>query len=153
MKKHILIIIVLLLALTFSSCGSKTARDADFESLSRELLASEAFTDILNPVSADIAAELYGIDPGDIAEVRLFCSTGATAEEIALFRASGSDAAGRILTAVNARIQAQIGSYSDYVPEELPKLENAIIEQLENIIILVVPAEEKDAKAIINKYI
>ena len=53
--------------------------------------------------------------------------TGATAEELAVFETKDADAAAALVQKLEARNADRIESYSSYIPEEVPKLENAVI--------------------------
>ena len=106
---------------------SSSVKEVDFSAMSQDLLGSGAFTDLMNTVTPETAATLYGIESDDVKSCTVYCGTGATAEEIALFLATGTDAADRIKAAADARIQHQITAYESYVPAEVPKLENALV--------------------------
>jgi hypothetical protein len=150
-------VLIFLLPLIFmfsliSGCGEKAVKDVDFNELSADLLESGAFSDLLCPLTADIAASLYGIEPGDFQDFTLYCSTGATAEEIALFKAADESAALRIKEAAEKRIQNQILSYESYVPAEVPKLENAVVRQEGVFVFYVTSNDSEKVDGIINSY-
>lgn len=141
-----------LISFVFCGCGEKKVTDVDIDLLSSQLLESGGFSDILCPLTANIAAALYDIDENDFEDFALYCSTGASAEEIALFKAKDEGAALRIKDAVDARIQKQISSYGSYVPSEVPKLESAIVRQ-EGVFVIYITSNEPDkAKEIIDSY-
>lgn len=131
MKKTVLIVLaVCLFVCAFAGCGDKggaEVREYDFETLSKSLTDSGAFSDILSPVPEAMAATLYGFDAEDIAELVLYCSSLATAEEIGLFKCVDDAAAGRVLEKAQARIKAQKVAYESYAPGEMPKLDEAYV--------------------------
>lgn len=153
MKKTVAVVIALCLMLCAAACGEKAAADFSLEDCSRELLASEAFTDLLSPITAETAAGLYGIDASKLSEAQVYCSTGATAEEIALFKAVDEAAAKEIKAACEARIESQKESYESYVPEEVPKLEKAIIRTGGVYVVYVTAADPGAAGKILDGYI
>ena len=63
----------------------------------------------------------------DVVGQQVYVSTGATAEEIAVFEAVDADAAQRIEAAVLQRIADQKTSFEDYLPAELPRLEDPFL--------------------------
>lgn len=155
MKRISIFLLCLCLALSLCACGSgggQKTGDINFEDCSRELLASDAFSDLLSPVGAEIAVSFYQLDSADIAEVQLYCSTGATAEEIALFKASDEDALKRIQDSVQARIEAQKESYESYVPEEVPKLEKAIVKSRDLYVVYVTASDNDAAESVLKNY-
>ena len=99
----------------------------DLESLASDLCASDAFSDILSPVSDEIALGLYGYDEKDILDCVVLCSTGATSEEIGLFLCADEEAAIRVAAAAENRAAAQKNAYESYAPDEIPKLDDAVI--------------------------
>ena len=101
---------VLLLALLFSllaGCGGGIPGGLDAEALTTALLGSGAFSDLLSPVDADVAGLLYGYAAVDVSSVSVYCGTGATAEEIAVFKAVDPAAADRLKEAAEQRIKEQ----------------------------------------------
>ena len=57
---------------------------------------------------------------------KVYVSTGATAEEIAVFEAVDKEAAARIKEAVLQRAAEQEATFRDYLPAEVPKLQKAV---------------------------
>jgi hypothetical protein len=155
MKKHVKRCLFFLLVLSIfvsavAGCRSEV-KEVDLAAMSKELLDSGAFTDLLSAVDTETAATLYGLDVGDVKSCTVYCGTGATAEEIALFLAADTAAAGRIKTAADARIQHQITAYESYVPAEVPKLEAALVRQTGPYVFCVVSADTDAAKAVVDR--
>lgn len=128
MKKLVSLASAAVLALClFSGCGGGP-ETADFEpaDAAAALLESGAFTDILSPIDVRVAAELYGVAVEDIASCAVYCSTGATAEEIAIFRCSDANVAVQLEKTARTRLESQAAAYAaGYGPEEVPKIESA----------------------------
>ena len=161
MKKIIrstaLVLVLILACGLLTACGSGSgssskAADFDVTALSDELLASDAFSDILSAVSNDTALMLYSLTSDQVAECSVCCSTGATAEEIAVFKATGEDAAKEIETAMKTRVDNQNQSFVNYVPEEIPKLDKAIIVRNGLYVAYVVANDADAAQTIVDKY-
>lgn len=153
MKKTFAAVLALCLLLCAAACGEKAAADFSLEDCSRALLASDAFTDLLSPITAETAAGLYSIDASKLSEAQVYCSTGATAEEIALFKAADEAAAKEIKAACETRIASQKESYESYVPEEVPKLEKAIVRMSGVYVVYVTAADPAAAESILDGYI
>ena len=130
MKKIMLTILSLCLFVTaFAGCGGDKPKEIeyDLEALSAEIVASDAFSDILNKVNPDIAPTFYGFDAADIESMSLYCSTGATTEEVGIFKCVDKDAAARVLEKARERVDLQKTAYESYAPAEVPKLNDAIV--------------------------
>lgn len=133
MKRILSVLLVLVLAaliLSFSGCGTDDAaqpREYDLEAVAAELTASDAFSDILSAVTVETGSKFYGFDTADVKESVMYCSTGATAEEIGLFKCVDEAAAARVLESAQARGTSQKAAYESYAPAEIPKLESAVI--------------------------
>jgi hypothetical protein len=156
MKRWISAILTLALMLCFSACGggssSDTAKDIDLTALAADLLDSGAFTDLLNQTADNVPAKLYGYDEADVAQCIMYYGTGATAEEILLVQATSSEAAARLTTACQDRVSDQKTAFSSYVPEELPKLDSAVLETVGNYVIFVVSNDAAAVQTIVDGY-
>ena len=137
-------------SLTGCTQKSKTA-NYDLDSLSSQLEASGAFSDILSPVDIKIAATQYGIDLIDVVESKVFCSTGATTEEIGLFKCTNDEAAARVKAAADERVKSQRTAYESYAPAEMPKLDDAIVTLKGVYVFYIVSADSSKAQAVLNK--
>lgn len=105
-----------------------------------------AFQDTLTAVSEKMIATIYRIPAGDIVQQEVYLSTGATAEEIAVFEAVDLEAAQKIEMAVRQRIADQKTSFQDYLPAELPKLEDPFVLVKGKYVILCISGHNEDVK-------
>lgn len=78
-------------------------------------------------------------------------SSGGTAEEIACFEGTDEDAAKLIETGLNERIELQKASFSNYVPEEVKRLDKAFVIRKGACVFLSVSADPDKAKSIIEE--
>ena len=159
MKKNIrftaIILVIVLACGILTACGggdTKKAADFDIGVMTDELLDSSAFSDILNPIPSDTAMMLYSLTSDQVAECSVCCSTGATAEEIAVFKATSEDAAQKIEAAMKTRVDNQNQAFVSYVPEEIPKLDKAIIVRNGLYVAYVVANDDAAAKTIVEKF-
>jgi replication initiation and membrane attachment protein DnaB len=83
LKKISLIILFLLI---ISGCSKKTA-DFDMEAFAADMLTSGAFSDELTAADSDIGCYLYAIEEADAEAMMFYFSSGATAEEMVIFKA------------------------------------------------------------------
>ena len=156
MKKKItlLICLILLATLTLIGCGKdgqKTDTTWDLNAITNSLLNNITYTDSLSEMSPDLMAYLFpDVDPADVAEQYIYISTGSTAEEIAVFRGVDEAAAERIEAGLQARIEMQMESFTDYVPLEVKRLEDAVLERKGTSVVLSVSGEPDKAKEILK---
>lgn len=122
-----LMLAVCICIFAFAGCSSGSSREYNIAILSDKLLSEEVFSDILSPVPTDIAANVYGFDKEDVKNAVVYCSTGATTEEIGMFKCVDEEAAGRVLEKAKARIESQKTAYVSYAPGEVPKLEDSFV--------------------------
>lgn len=128
MKKTLLVVLTVCLCFAaFAGCKTEAARDYDMAVLSEKLMAEKVFSDILSPVPDKSVANVYGFAKDDVTEAVLYCSTGATTEEIGMFKCVDEAAAGRVLEKAKARVESQKTAYVSYAPGEVPKLEDSFV--------------------------
>ena len=126
-------LLALCLVLPLAACGQGGELELNIDELGEELYA----------LDESVAQGLYGTDADTRCWVR--AGTGATAEELAVFETKDADAAAALVQKLEARNADRIESYSSYIPEEVPKLENAVILSGGRYVVLCVA---KDASAV-----
>jgi hypothetical protein len=147
-------LILCVAALTlFTACGrhgSFNSTSADPQKIADSIKSGAEFTDELTEISSDAAIKRYGLTQGDLQSAVVYIGTGSTAEEIAVFKAKDSNAAGGMLKKAQSFIQTQEDNYADYKPAEVPKLKSAVVEQKDNFVVLCVSADNNKAKSLIS---
>lgn len=152
------ILTLLLLAATlfsFTGCGgngSGAGGAIDMDKLALELQNGIEFKDSMSEVDSAVFYSLYGLTKDDADSGVMISSTGATAEEITIIHAASADKMDAVMTAVDSHVQAQRDGFEDYVPGELDKLKNPVIQQIGDYVVLCVSNDNDKAKAIIKQY-
>lgn len=144
MKRMLLPLLALCLCLT--ACGGGAAEEGyDPAAAAQALLDSGAFTQSLEALDKETAcAVLYGgLDTETVEECAVYVSLSAGAEEIAILKLTSDDAAQTALAALEDRVAQQREALESYQPQEVGKLDNAILEQAGTTVVLVV-AEDHD---------
>ena len=77
---------------------------------------------------------------------------GWTAEEIVVLECASAAEADKAKAVLQTRVEEQKTNYTDYVPEELDKLNKAVIAESGNFAVLSVSNEPDKAKAILAEY-
>lgn len=147
-----LLVLTLLLFLLLGGCGSSgtTAAQVDLDALEQRLRSELEFTDEMLPLDNSLFARFYDFDMALAADHAITVSSGWTPEEIALFEAHDDSAAAAIEKGLAARRERQIERFTDYVPEERPKAESAVIIRRGRHVAYVACAQPEDARRIIE---
>ena len=90
------------------------------------------------------------LDPEQVEDCVVYASITAGAEEIAVLRMTDEDAAKAALEALKGRVEDQIAALKDYQPEEVGKLDGAILDRQGTTVLLAVPASHDLAQAALD---
>ena len=121
-----MIALLLAMGMLLFSCKDQENKEIDVASAAEGIVSALSWDDELSLVDDQVASSLYEI-PDGLEDVALYLSSGATAEEVAVFAFSTEDGAKSMEQNLQKRIDSQIAGFSDYVPDEVPRLENAVI--------------------------
>lgn len=146
MKK--MFVLMAAMALLLSGCSAKSP-ELDINQLAGSLMEGVEFQDELSIVEADTAKMLYGIE--NFTEARVFIGSGATAEEIALFSFENPEDAKAAVEKAEQRLAEQREDFASYIPEEVKRLDNAVVKQAGNYLAVCVSGGG-EAKEIISEY-
>ena len=128
MKRMSPLLLTLSLMLALTACSAKQSSPPFSPELPLQLLATDAFSEPLEPLDTDITWMLYGLNetglaPEQLTSASTYRSSGATCEELAILLFAGETAAQTAANALHLYITGQIQSNEDYRPAEVPKLE------------------------------
>lgn len=132
------------------------ATDNDVKELEAGFVAAEIldrgdFKDNLATVDESIAlTRLYNLDEAQIAEAAFYTNSNATAEEIAVIRTVSSDYVETVKAAYEVRVAEQKEACRDYLPDEMTKLESAVIYTNGNYVVLCISNDNANAQTIIE---
>lgn len=152
MKKYGLIIAILVIVIIIGiAVFTKNTKDVkiDIEKLSEDIMQNIKFKDEMNEANIETVKGLYDID--NAIQQKVYISSGATAEEVAIFEFSNSNEANTALEKAKQRIEKQTENFRNYVPEEVEKLENAIIIKKDKYLIICV-TEDEETESLIERY-
>ncbi len=156
--------ILLAFAMMFSACdsgnGGNTKKEeneklqkASAVEIGDYLLRNLKFEDALTKVDDDLFRELYLIEKGAFEDGALYVST-YTSEEIAIIKLkeANSEELKKFKKIFEDRIEIQKMAFGVYRPEEVGKLDEALIYCKGNTAIMVVSGDKKTAKATIENF-
>ncbi len=135
-------------ALLLTSCSGNTAKDVDIEALAQEIVQTVAFDDTLEEIDDSMIPMLYDID--GYTDAVLYKGSGATAEEIALFKMGSVSDAETAYKGAEAHIQSQVEAYESYMPDEVTRLEDAVVRQDGTYVSVVVSADSEAAEKLLE---
>lgn len=144
MKKALVLFLIFIFTL-LCGCSSKPA-DVDISALADSVISASAFSEELERADSQIGCFLYGIDPSLPEDSVFLFSSGATAEELAVFKMRTEADAEAVESAARERVTAQRSSFTDYNPDEVPKLDKAIIKRSGIYAVLCVAADSSAAE-------
>ncbi len=140
MKKAISGILAFSLILVLSACGGKKEAFSPAKDAARLRDTQGVFATGLTQIDQATACALYGIDESTVTASAVFGST-SSAEELAIFTFSSQEEAQAAQPLLQYRVEDRTEELRDYLPDELPKLEKAIIEVREDSVLLVVASD------------
>lgn len=141
--------LALLLALGLAACGEKTG-DFDPKTTPKALMDAGAFSEDLEELEEVILLRLYELDESKVAAAAGFASTGLTAEEVAVFEMTDEQAAQDAEALLRAHLDYQKESNVDYRPQEMPKLEKAVVERRGKTLLFLVAADYAAAETVLK---
>lgn len=148
--KNILILLLTAALILMSACSIQDKADlsVDLEAAAGELLESGVFEEALTQADEDTAKKLYSIE--NAVSFRLYVGSGATASELALLEFGSEEDAKAALPLAQERVTSQKESFASYLPGEVKKLEDAVVEQYGRYVVVCISAG--DAGQILSKY-
>lgn len=113
---------------------------------------TQTFQDTLNAIDADMLGDYYRIDAADLSDSKVYVSGSfSTAEEIAVFQASSSDAVENIKKAIDTRLEDLKLAFENYVPGEMTKINNPVLVTKGTTVVLVLADDTASVSDQINE--
>ena len=159
MKKLRSLLMAVLMIMSLSACGGEAEQEERlFETGDvQALVDAGVFSEELEELDADVAFALYhlgdyGLEREDLLEAAVVRSAGATCEEAAVLIFGTDDAKlpAQAQKALEDYIDSQVENNEDYRPDEIPKLEQAIVECRQGHVVLVVANNAEKAGEILE---
>lgn len=156
MKRKVLgLLIVTLAMVALFGCGKKDKeKKHDFEvsKLASEINDNIRFDEITeSPAGSKVLAVKYEIDESEIINCAVYNSS-STAEEIAVIETKDEKSADAVLEAAKKHIETQKALYESYAPDEVARLDKAIVKKLSKYVVVCVTSDTDKANEIIDKY-
>ena len=129
---------VLALAVLLSACGAdgKAYTTADAQAL----IDADAFDGEMEQVDSYTVALLYGLEENAVIDCASYIAinSSASADEVTVLVLRDEAAAKTAEESCKKRVEGQIESYQTYGPDQVPRLEEAVISRREHTVLLAV---------------
>ena len=124
------------------------------DSMAQEIISGLSLEG-LEQSEPDMAMErIYGLteeEQAQVEEVAVYVGTGgASADEVSVWRAKDADGVTMIQEKIQGRIDTQKANFTNYQPQEMPKLENPCIVTQGNTVVLVIAGNSDEAASLIE---
>lgn len=155
MKKILGVVIALVCLMSLISCGGKQTTAAYTKEQARKLLDGSVFSEQLEDLDLDTAWSLYQLEGAGVSRDQLtdgvvHRSSGGTCEELALLIFQDEESAKNAKTAMESYLQSEIEENKNYRPAEIPKLEDAFLQQAGNTVLMVVSTDTQAVKDLLG---
>ncbi|MBQ8869251.1 MAG: DUF4358 domain-containing protein [Oscillospiraceae bacterium] len=148
MKKLLSFALVIVSVFCLCSCNKEQGKTPATADVAAVISDSTEFTELIALTDDNIVRRYYGIDLESIEEYEaLVCSSGAEADEIAVFKMKDKEDVEDMLDVIRERKQELYDSFVDYVPGEINKINNAVIGSNGNYVYFIVSGDNSAAKA------
>lgn len=152
MKKVLSVFLSGVLVLSLAACGEKAPQAFDPAAVYQSLTeASGVFAGELEPVDQAAACALYGIDEATVTASAVYMVNATSAEELAIFTLTDENAAQTAAKQLGYRVSDRIEELTSYLPGEVPKLEEAMVETRGNSVLLLICSDYDAAKKVLEK--
>lgn len=151
LMRSVAVLTVLMLSVpVLTGCGGTEKNyEVDVQALGSELLEKAEFEDELNPAADKVIQKLYGME--NYAEACVYIGTGATPEEIAVFRFETGEDAAEGLRKAQERVEEQKTDYESYLPGEVKKLQDAVVRRYGQYVVVCV-SDGETAERVLDTY-
>lgn len=121
----------------------------DTDKIVGEIIDKIKFKDKLSKLSDAILISNYSISTDDVLSASLYMGGGSTAEEIAVFELKSSKDTDKMVDIIRKRVEKKKDDFRNYIPGEMPKLNNPTIVVKGNVVILVI-ADSADKDTVVK---
>lgn len=149
MRRIWLCLLTLVLLPALLGCGAQTAPEVDVKTLAQALRDQVSFEAELKEWTPSQLANYITLPEGT--EAYGYMSTGTTAEEIVAAKCTSENDARTLKATVESFLADQRQEMQRYLPEEVARLEHAVLAQRGAYVVLCVSADTQTAERIIKE--
>lgn len=134
--------------LPFAGCKQEETKEYDAPALVQSILNQVQFADTLTSVGD--GAALYFPELPESAKAELFLGSGYYADEVALITLSDTADKKAVRISVDKHLEQIRNQFANYIPEELPKIDDALVWEQGEFIIVCICENIADVKTILD---
>ena len=159
MDKKVLIMIVIAIMILVVVGGILVINNTnkniqiDIDELAAKIMETGAFTDDLAKIDSEMIKDDYGFTNEEIKEIVSYQGSGATSEEIVILQVNDKSNLNSVKEKINTRLTERKEAFESYLPEEVFKIDNNILEVKGNYIIMCISNDSNKVNEAINNYI
>lgn len=129
-----------------TGCGGGQDAGAPAPAEALDTLSSQLqFTDEMTEKDLAGACTFYGVDETLVTDAAALVGSGATAESLSVWQTADQAAAQDVADALETFRADWAEGYADYKPEEVPKLDSAVLAQQGTTVVFCVTADNEGA--------
>ena len=158
MKKYIGIIVIIAIFATLIVCtivrkNVNSDIQININELADRIVSSSSFEDELAKIDNELAINLYNFEQETIEEIVAYQGSGASSEEILILKVKDANDLNNETEKIEARLKEREETFASYLPKEVSKIQNHILEQKGNYIILCICNDYNTVNKVINDYL
>ena len=149
-KKIICFLLAILMVLSMTACGGKgeSAKEYNGEALMQALLTQVQFDDTLSSVGDFASLYFPGVPSG--CTITMYTGTGYYADEVVWISLDDAGDLDAVMASVDKHLEQMTGQFKNYIPEEVAKIENAVVWQGGSHVLVCISNDYATAKSILD---
>lgn len=150
-KKILCLLLAVVMVLSMTACGGKDtpeAKEYDGNALMQALLNQVKFDDAMSSVG-DFAT-LYFPEVPSTATISMYTGSGYYADEVVLITMKSAEDLETVMASVDKHIDQMTAQFKNYIPEEVAKIDNAVIWQGGSHVIVCISNDYATAQKILD---
>ena len=151
MKRLVCLVLALVMVLSMTACGKdkkQEAKEYDGAALLQAILEQVKFSDTMTSVGE--FASLYFPDLPESAKIEMYTGSGYYADELVLISVSDASDMEAVKASVDVHMEQLTAQFKNYIPEEVAKIEKAIVWQGGSHTIVCISNDYATAQKILN---
>ena len=151
MKRLVCAVLLIVMMLSLVACGSGAPREIDIKSVKEQIISELSIEGALD-LASDRLLALYGIEEAEVLESACFVTMGGVfPDEIVMIKAVDEDAADRIESKLNTRLDEIKVQSQSYDPENYAIAQQCKVLREGTVVALFMSAKYADMEAIFNR--
>ncbi len=142
MKKWLAVGLAAIFCMGAAACGGKSSgKQPAAAEVVKAVAAQMSFSDTMSEGEQSMFTARYEIDAALLEDQALYVGTLATADELMVMKLKDQKDVQAAKDAISAHLEDQKFAFETYIPEEMPKIENAVVLTNGNYVLLAVAAD------------